>query len=139
MNQELEYLRAKVKELQKAYKVINEAAKTRRCIIELQEENEGRHKEEIRLLKNQLHSNGKKPKFPKKPELDWNQKMRLIQDSVPEYQWDAPMKELEKLFSVFCLARWKGAQKAYEKLPKGKKPEAMPANIITFPSGGGAQ
>lgn len=135
MNQELEYLRAKVKELQKAYKVISEAAKTRRCIIELQEENEGRHKEEIRLLKNQLHSNGKKPKFPKKPELDWNQKMRLIQDYVPEYQWEDMIEELETFFKRHCLARWKGVQKAYGKQSKGKKQEPTPANVIAFPTG----
>jgi len=134
MNQELEYLREKVKKLQEAHQLSRDVMETKRGLLELMEEEQGRHKEEIRLLKNQLHSSGKKPQTPKKPELDWNHKIRFIQDYVPEYEWKSAIEELETLFKRYCLDRWEGAQKAYGKQSKGKKKEAIPANVITFPA-----
>jgi len=98
------------------------------------EEEQGMLKEKIRLLENQIHSSGKKPKIPKKPEIDWNQKMRLIQFYVQDYEWKDVVEELEQLFKRNCLKRWEGAQKAYGKQSKGKKQEAIPANVITFPA-----
>lgn len=88
MNQELEYLRNKLNDLLGELRFTKEVLESKKQLQELMEEEQGMLKEEIRLLKNQLHSNGKKPKVPKKPELDWNQKMRLIQDCLPEYQWE---------------------------------------------------
>ena len=136
---ELNYLRELTEGLQAENKDLCEALGITRNLAKALEKANGRLEEQIAILENQVHSSGKKVKIPKKPGLDWNQKMDFINKCVPDYQRSDPIKKLEKLFSVFCLARWKGAQEAYERKSKGKKQEPLPANVIAFPGGGGAQ
>ena len=136
---ELNYLRELTEALQTKIRGLCEELGINRKLSEAFERANGRLEEQIAILENQIHSSGKKIKIPKKPELDWNQKMDFINKHAPEYRRNAPIKELEELFSVFCLARWKGAQEAYEKKSKGKKQEAMPANVIAFPTAGSDQ
>ena len=114
-----------------SYKTLKDLADSKQYLVELYEENEGEYKEEIVILKNQIHSSGKKPKLPKMPELDWNKKVELIQRHVSEYYWKDLIQELESLFSDRCLHRWEGVQKVYEK----QKPQS--GNVIQFPVGEG--
>ena len=136
---ELNYLRQQLAELKDANRALSGQVITGNLLIEALKENEGMHKEQIYILKNQIHSSGKKVKTPKKPELDWNQKIRFIQQCAPEYKWKAGIEELKAIFQRHGLSRWEGAQKAYGKKSKGKKQEAIPANVIAFPGGGGVQ
>lgn len=139
MEEELNFHKEKTAELKREYQSVSESARFKKNIIELMEVNEGRYEEKIAILENQIHSNGKKFKLPKKPELDWNKKIEILQRHVPKYQWEEIIEDLEKLFAKWGLSRWKGIQKAYERKAKGGKQEPPPANVIAFPGGGGAQ
>lgn len=139
MSDELNYLRIQVEKLKEEKIESSEQVKDCRYIIELMEKNEAWYEEKIAILENQIHSRGKKPKISKRPELDWNKKIELIRRYVREYRWESPLNELEKLFLNYCSIRWEGVQQAYDKIPKSKKQDPLPPNVIAFPSGGGAQ
>jgi len=136
---ELNHLNQQVRELKKKNGRLSTDMDHRRLHIELLEEKLARKDEEIIILKNQIHSSGKKLKIPKKPELDWSSKIDFIQRYALGYLWEASIQELEDVFHNHCLHCWKGAQKAYDKKSKGKKQGVMPINIIAFPNAGGAE